>query len=611
MNKDKLNISLNEDIFSFNNVSIYNFPRKVWHIFSPNRKKQIWLCLSLMFISAISDFISISSTLPFLYVLTEPEKIWGNKFIRESALFFFNISGPDELFIPITIFFLLVATISGLIRLFNLKINTKLAATIGSDISEEVYKRVLHQPYSFHIDEKKSKIKIALVQYLEDLMRWLNDYLNLIWSSLSMLLIVTALIFTNWIIVFSTFLSFALIYIYLSKSLQRRISKNSFMVAEAKKTELKLLDEGLGSIRDIIIDGIQNTYLREYSKVDSTMRMQLAENYFLSTFPRYALESISLVIIALLSLIFTIILSDPKSIIPLLGTIALCLQRLVPTLQRIYSSWASLNNYWGSVKNIYYLLNLEFNNLNTNSPSNESKEFNKDIVFKDVCFKYRNKKQNVIKNINLTIPSGSCIGIIGKTGGGKSTFLDLLMGLLEPTSGKILVDDKDLSSEDNLRNWRNLISHVPQDIYLSDCSFSENIAIGKTRDQIDYERIKYAAKVADIHDFILSTEQGYKTKVGELGIGLSGGQKQRVGIARAIYKSCNVLILDEATSSLDTETETNVVNSIQSNCANLTLIIVAHNLNTLRNCERIILLKDGKIEKEGPPEKVLNKYSFK
>lgn len=595
---------------SYKQISITNFPAKIWHIFSDKRKKQIIFALILMCLSAVADLVSLSSALPFLYVLTEPEKIWQNAAFQRYFIAF-NLNNPSELIIPATIIFIAAAIVSGFIRLFNLWFNSRLAGSIGCDISTAVYKNILHQPYGFHINEERSKIKIALVQHLNIVMRCLNDYFNLIWAFLTMGILFIGMVFTNWVIVVGAIGIFGLAYLFLSKNSQRRLLDNGFKVADANKKQLKMLDEAMGSIRDIILDGIQKPYLNLYSDVDYKMRMRLSENYFLASFPRYALESLSLIMIAILSVLFAYTVSDSSSLIPILGTIALCLQRLVPTLQRIYMSWAGLKSGWGSVLNVYSLLILK-----TKRNSLKINKFNKkrvmnSIVFKDVYFKYQNKNVPTIKGINLEIKIGTSIGIIGKTGEGKSTFLDLLMGLLKPTKGKIYIDNNDLYKNNNILFWRDTISHVPQDIFLSDASFAENIAIGINKKDIDFKRIIYAAEVAKIDKYIRSTEYGYKTKVGELGISLSGGQRQRVGIARAIYKSSNVLIFDEATSSLDAETEDLVINSIRNNCSNLTLIMVAHNENSLRNCDRVISIKNGRVEKDGPPSEILNKYSFK
>ena len=542
--------------------------------------------------------------------ITEPEKIWQNQSLQKYFLFF-NINGPTELIMPATFLFITAAIISGFIRLFNLWFNTRLGGSIGCDISTEVYEKVLNQPYSFHINEEKSRIKIALVQHLNVVMKCLQDYFNLIWAFLTMTILVFGMLFTNWIIVFGVITVFGLLYVLLSKNSQKRLYNNGFKVADANKKQLKMLDEAMGSIRDIILDGIQKTYLNLYKKVDYRMRIRVSENYFLASFPRYALESISLILIAVLSLLFSFAVSDSSALIPILGTIALCLQRLVPTLQRIYSSWAGLKSGWGSFVHVYSLLILESKETTPKLNIKSKKGVINSIIFKDVYFKYQNKKEPTLKGINLEIKSGTSLGIIGKTGEGKSTFLDLLMGLLKPTGGNIYIDNKNLYKRDNISILRRSISHVPQDVFLSDSSFAENIAIGKSEKEIDFHRVEYSAKVANIDEHIKSTEYGYNTRVGELGISLSGGQKQRIGIARAIYKSSNVLIFDEATSSLDIETENLVINSIRKNCSDLTLIMVAHNLNSLRNCDRIISIKNGKIDKDGPPEKILKNFSSK
>ena len=590
-------------------LTITNFPFKIWKLLNKRRKKHLIAALFLMFLSSISELISLSSALPFLYVLTEPEKVYNNPNLQEFFTLV-NLNSSSDLLIPVTFVFIGAAITSGLIRLFGLWFNSRLVGAIGSDLSNQVYMKVLNQSYDFHINEKSSKIKIALVQHLNIVMKSFNDYLLLVWSIVTITFLVGGMLLTNWLIIISSLLIFGFTYIFLSKKCQRRLSDNGFKVAEANKKQLKLLDEGMGSIRDIILDGIQNVYLKIYSDVDRSMRKLISQNYFLISFPRYLLESISLIFIALISLTFTILLKDSSSAIPVLGTIALCLQKLVPTLQRLYSAWAGIKSGWGSILNVYDFIILEANDKKHNAKKLIKSPI-KTIKFENIYFKYQNRKEPTIKGINLQIKSGTSIGIIGKTGEGKSTFLDLFMGLLEPSSGMISFDNNNIYEGNNISLWRKEIAHVPQEIYLSDASFSENIAIGKLASEIDFEKVQYAAKIAKIDDYIQTTELGYETKVGELGVSLSGGQKQRIGIARALYKSSSILIFDEATSSLDIETEKQVVNSIRENFSNLTIIIVAHNLNTLRNCDRILSINNGKIDKDGPPNKLLNSASFK
>ena len=296
-------------------------------------------------------------------------------------------------------------------------------------------------------------------------------------------------------------------------------------------------------------------------------------------------------------------------IIPTIGTMALGAQKLLPALQQIYNSWAGVKGMSSSIYGVLKMLEQEMNIQNTYK-SIKPYVLKSGIKFRNVSFSYGNdSKKYDIRDLNLTINKGQVVGIIGKTGSGKSTFVDLLMGLLKPTKGEILIDENNLYDEKNyktLSSWRSAISHVPQDIYLSDNSIEENIAFGENLSQISRIKVKKAAKFAQIESFIANLPEKYGTYVGERGIRMSGGQRQRIAIARAIYKNSKILVLDEATSALDTKTEREVMSSINKVSKNLTLIIIAHRKSTILNCDRILHIENGRIIKDGTPKEVFN-----
>ena len=294
-----------------------------------------------------------------------------------------------------------------------------------------------------------------------------------------------------------------------------------------------------------------------------------------------------------------------SAVIPLLGALALGAQRLLPALQQIYSSWASLQGHSAAIQAVLAMLNQPLPPVVRRA---EPLPLRDDICLEGVHFRYGPEQTEVLRGLELKIRRGERIGLIGSTGSGKSTMLDLLMGLLEPTAGKVLVDGDDLHHSlypERLAAWRAAIAHVPQSIYLADSSIAENIAFGVPRHQIDIVRVKEAAQQAQIASFIESSLEGYDSFVGERGIRLSGGQRQRIGIARALYKNAELLVLDEATSALDTATEEAVMATVETLRKQLTIIIIAHRLSTVRICDRVIKLSQGVVVEDGPPEEVL------
>ena len=312
-------------------------------------------------------------------------------------------------------------------------------------------------------------------------------------------------------------------------------------------------------------------------------------------------------LIALLGLLLSLQRDESLFVITILGTLAFGFQRLLPSLQQIYASWASINSVASGVEQVLDLLNqpLQSHSLIQN---NQPLQLRNCIEVSSLRFQYDESSPLVLSGVDVKINRGEKIGIMGITGSGKSTLVDLLMGLLDPTSGQIFIDGLDLhdfNHPERLFQWRASIAHVPQAIFLSDSSIADNIAFGLPRDMINYSRVIKAAKQARIHDFIESSPQGYDTFVGERGVRLSGGQRQRLGIARALYKQAKVVILDEATSALDNETEASVMDSIHQLDSKLTVVIIAHRLNTLSKCDRVIRLDKGFVVADGPPSDVL------
>ena len=283
--------------------------------------------------------------------------------------------------------------------------------------------------------------------------------------------------------------------------------------------------------------------------------------------------------------------------IPFLGALGLGAQKILPLMQQSWSAISTIKGNHGSSEDTFNLIEQSIP-INFEKKNIRSLPFKKEILLENISFRYGSKLPFVIKNFNLSIKKGSRIGFIGKTGSGKSTIMDIIMGLLDPTKGLFLVDGKVVSKK-NMRNWQRIISHVPQVIFLSDASIEENIAFGIPTDEIDHNRIKRVAKMAQIDELIESLPKKYKSLIGERGVRLSGGQRQRIGIARALYNNAEVIIFDEATSSLDTETEKVVMESINSLSKNLTIFIIAHRITTLKNCDVIISLENGNIVNAG------------
>ena len=367
-----------------------------------------------------------------------------------------------------------------------------------------------------------------------------------------------------------------------------KLKDNSKIVADQSTQMVKSLQEGLGGIRDVLIDGSQQFYCNLYRDADLPLRHASGGNVFIGESPRYAMEAMGMTIIAGLAYMMTKQQDGITTAIPVLGSLALGAQRLLPALQQAYASYRSIKGAKATFQDVLDLLEQplpDYANQSLVTPI----PFKKEIQLRKLSFRYTKDTHWVLKDINLVITKGKRVGFIGATGSGKSTLLDIIMGLLSPTNGEFFVDDQLITIE-NRREWQTHIAHVPQNIYLSDSSIEENIAFGIPKEHINHQQVEKAAKQAQIAELIAGWQEGYKTFVGERGIRLSGGQRQRIGIARALYKQANMLIFDEATSALDNETEQAVMDIVNGLGREITVLIIAHRLTTLKGCDEVVKL---------------------
>ncbi len=552
-----------------------------------------------MLLSGLAEMISFTAIIPFLTVLTEPERFFELKqfgFIYELL----NIKNESELLIPVALFFIFAAILSAIIKLTTVWINGKYAAALGSEISINSFSNNLMQPYFVHIEKKTSQIITTSTTHLNATVLVLHQTLWLISNTVISILILIGLLIININIALILLLVFGTAYLVLMFKIKNRLKGNSNFIAMANQKQVKYIQEGFGSIRDIILNQSYKTFIDSYKKIDFDMRLKNADSIFLAIYPRNILEVVGLIFLISIAVIMNFTnQSDIKDILPLLGAFALGAQRLLPAMQQTYNSWATINAYSAEISNVLDSLNQKvFLDLVEESGSKKEKKikiFKNKLKFNSLGFKYQYDSPLILENINLEIKKGEKIGLIGPTGGGKSTFIDILMGLLRPTYGEILVDDMNIHSKRFIDLWMKNLTHVPQKIYLTDNSFAENIAFGIAKDNIDLKKVVKCAKMAKISSYIESCSKGYQTLIGEDGIKLSGGQKQRIGIARALYKESELMIFDEATSALDKKTEEEVMESIKNFGKEKTIILVAHRISTLKFCDRVIKIEKGKL----------------
>jgi ABC-type bacteriocin/lantibiotic exporter with double-glycine peptidase domain len=552
-----------------------------------------------MILASFAEVVSISAVLPFLGVLTSPERIFAHE-LAQPLIRLLQIQSAQELLLPFTLIFIAAAIFAGLARIALLWVQTRLSMAIGADFSVQVYERTLYQPYSLHVSRNSSEI-LAGASKADGLVYSLIQPALLSISAVVILVaVIVTLLAIQPFIALAAFIGFGFIYAAVVFITKRRVAKNSQAIATQQIRVTKAIQEGLGGIRDVIIDGTQPVYTKLYKDAFIPMQSAQASNQVVGASPRFGVEALGMVLIAGLAYMLAAgswAASAVTNAIPVLGALALGAQRLLPVLQQIYTAYITIKGNQASTQDALDLLDQPMP-AHANAQPAKPMAFQTAITLKDLGFRYTAQGPWVLRHLNIHIPKGSRVGFVGVTGSGKSTLLDIVMGLLTPIEGALLIDDTAVNPQ-NPRAWQAHISHVPQAIYLTDTSIAENIAFGVPAEIIDLQRVKKAAQQAQIAQTVESWSNSYSTLVGERGVRLSGGQRQRIGIARALYKRANVIIFDEATSALDNETETAVMRAVETLSRDITILIIAHRLTTLKNCDQIVELANGRIKTVG------------
>jgi ATP-binding cassette, subfamily B, bacterial PglK len=572
-------------------MNLSSLLKELWRHFELNRRTQYILLMLLMLISVFAEVLSLGAVVPFLGILVEPEQVFNHSFLTE-YMQYFNIVSADQLVLPVTIIFVILAIVAGIIRLLLLWFSTRLAFVSGADISLKVYKRTLYQPYHVHISRNTSDVVSGIVNRVNGVVFWvILPILTLVSSAVLIVAIIATLVIIDPFVALTGVAGFGISYGLITFFTKKKLLDNGNCINTEQTNVIKVLQEGLGGVRDVQLDGTYEFYCDSFHKADKRLRQAYGDNNFIGGFPRPSMEALGMVLIAILAYILSQQEGGIVSSMPALGALAVGSQRLLPALQQAYAAWANLVGGYAALSDTIDFLNQKIPaELESAIPNPLS--FNHDIVLDKVRFKYTNKQSLILDDLSLSIQKGSRVGIVGGTGSGKSTAVDIIMGLITPNKGNILVDGISINKS-NIRAWQRNISHVPQFIFLSDNSIAENIAFGVTPEMIDMDHVKLAASKAKLNDLIDMLPEGYDTYVGERGIKLSGGQRQRIGIARALYKDATVLILDEATSSLDNMTEKYVMESVNELSQDLTVIIIAHRLSTVKNCDVIFEIDKG------------------
>lgn len=576
---------------------------RLWTHLSRRRRLQFVLLLLLMILTSFAEVFSIGAVLPFLGVLAEPEKGFHHP-IAQPLIQMLGITDAGQLLLPLTVIFAVAALMAGAMRLVLLWSQTRFSSAIGTDCSLSIFRRTLYQPYAVHVARNSSEIvaaisnKTTIVVY-----QTLLPFLVILSSCFILAAIMLVLIYIEPTVALSAFAGFGIIYAIVIALTKKRMFAYGERVNQEQNNVIKALQEGLSGVRDILIDGTQATFCEFYRRADYSLRRAQANMLIIGNSPRFGVEAMGMVLITALAFSLAGRQHGIAGVVPVLGALALGAQRLLPALQQAYSSWTAIRGSRATLLDVLGLLDQPLPPY-ADEPLPSPILFQQSITLSQVAFRYADQSPWILRDLSIKLPKSGRIGFIGATGSGKSTLLDVIMGLLPPTEGSLVIDGVAITSA-NHRTWQAHIAHVPQAIFLADTTIAENIAFGVHQDQIDHDRVRQAAQKAQIAQTIESWEHQYNTLVGERGIRLSGGQRQRIGIARALYKQADVIVFDEATSALDSDTERAVMEAIENLGEELTVIIVAHRLSTLKNCTQVIELESGRIKRSGTYQEIV------
>ncbi|OUU28725.1 MAG: ABC transporter ATP-binding protein [Candidatus Endolissoclinum sp. TMED37] len=587
--------------------------KKILGLLTSREKKQFYFLFILILFMALLEALGVASILPFFSILTNPELVESNKYL----IYLYNLSNKFGinnindfilLFGALTfVLFIMSLLIKAIATYLQIRFTLMREFTIGKRLIEGY----LHQPYNWFLKKNSAELgksilsEVSLVIYGS-----IIPLINLIAQTTVALALITLIFIVDPFLALRVALVLATCYLIIFLTLKNFISKIGHERVKDNDTRFKIVSEAFGAVKEIKFGGLEKKYINRFVEPAKNYAKSLSLVQIIGQLPRYFLEGVALGGMIILVSYLVVSGKNFSGIIPVLALYAFAGYRLIPALQQIYASLTQLNFSRTALNSLHNdLINLKYKN---NENNNQSILIKKHIRLENIKFRYSENKKFVLKNISLSIPTLSKVGFIGSTGAGKTTLIDVILGLLSPQGGKFFVDETTITSK-NIRNWQKLIGYVPQQIYLSDDTLASNIAFGVDPKDINFKSLEETTKIANLHNFILDElPNGYETMIGERGIRLSGGQRQRIGIARALYHNPQLLILDEATSSLDNITEKAISDAINNLKNKITIIIIAHRLTTLKNCDKIYLLDNGLIKSSGNYNELLtNSDQFK
>lgn len=575
--------------------------KKLSRLLSPSERQRAVVLLGIMLVTAFLDTLGVASILPFIAVLTNPQLVQTNDVLSTAFAManYIGIHSTDKFLFAVGVVVFILLMISLACRTFITYAQTHFALMCEYSVGKRLVEGYLRQPYTWFLNRHSADLDKTI---LSEVSIVINGSMLPLMVLVARIMVVLALLFLLFIVdpilAFSVGLVLGLAYAGILTAMRGRLKRLGEARVDANKERFVVLSEAFGAVKEVKVGQLEQVFTQRFSKPAKIYAKTQAMAQIITEIPRFALEGIAFGGMLLMILYLMTKSTSFSDMLPVIALYAFAGYRLMPAVQQIYGALGQLRFGRQALDALYKdLMSLQVHEVQNGQ--NDPLPLTQTIELKQVSYIYPDALQPSLTGINITIPANSTVGFVGTTGSGKTTLVDVILGLLEPQQGKLLIDGKPITAE-NCRQWQRAIGYVPQQIYLADDTLAANIAFGISSENISQKALECAAKIANLHDFVINDlPEGYATTVGERGVRLSGGQSQRIGIARALYHSPQLLILDEATSALDNITEKAVMEAVSNLGDSLTTILIAHRLSTVRKCDHIYLLDRGEVIASG------------
>jgi ATP-binding cassette, subfamily B, bacterial PglK len=582
--------------------------KKLLFLLNSHERKRLVFLLIMITIGALLDMIGVASILPFMAVLTNPSLVETNLAlnIMFQSSYIFGVENSQQFLFALGVLVFVTLVITLIFKALTFYVQVRFIQMCEYSIAKRLVEGYLNQAYSWFLNRNSAELGKNILSEVGAIIGYgINPFLGFISKGLVTIAIISLLIIADPKLTLIVGFSLGISYIIIFYSIRNYLKKLGKVRFEKNQLRFLAISEAFGATKEVKVGGLEQIYVKRFSDPAHSFAQAQASSSTIAQLPRFFLEAIGFGGIILLILYMMLKTGNFNNALPIISLYVFAGYRLLPALQILYSSFAQFTFVGPALDKLYYdIINLK--------PSDENQDqgvlsLNKNITLKNIHYSYPNSSRTTIKDISINIPVKSTVGLVGTTGSGKTTIVDIIMGLLEAQKGTLEIDGKIITKQ-NSRSWQRSIGYVPQHIYLSDDTIANNIAFGVDHKNINQAAVERAAKVANLHGFVVEElSNQYQTKIGERGVRLSGGQRQRIGIARALYHDPKLLILDEATSALDNQTEQVVMDAVNNlGKKDITIILIAHRLNTVKNCDVVFKLEKGQVTDQGSFDKIIN-----